>query len=106
MSIFNIKFFSSFFIVAGILTGLLLNPYHSTVFAMGNHPESGICSLEKPYQAICTHSLHSLEGWSGPCYDNEQQAQQDADDHANTRHNGNSRYTGIKKARVDTPPGY
>jgi len=68
---------------------------------MGNHPQANICTPEKPYQAICTHSLHSLEGWYGTCYATEAEAQADADRHARDEHGGNSRWTGINKARVD-----
>ena len=31
--------------------------------ASGNHPEAGACPKERPWYAICTHSLHNLEGW-------------------------------------------
>ncbi|WP_455374647.1 hypothetical protein [Kaarinaea lacus] len=77
-----------------------------SIFALGNHPQSSVCSPEKPYQAICTHSLHSLEGWYGKCYTNEDEAQKDADEHAKKFHDGNSRWTGIKKARFSGAAGY
>lgn len=76
------------------------------LFALGNHPQSSVCSPEKPYQAICTHSLHSLEGWYGKCYASEAEAQRDADEHAAKFHDGNSRWTGIKKARFNGAAGY
>lgn len=76
------------------------------VFALGNHPESSVCSQEKPYQAICTHGLHNLEGWYGKCHSDKERAQDDADQHANTQHKGNSRWTGIKKARFSGASGY
>jgi hypothetical protein len=85
---------------------LLLLSVSPAVFALGNHPESSVCTPEKSYQAICTHSLHSLEGWYGDCYATEQQAQQEADKHANEQHNGNSRWTGIKKAKFKGAAGY
>ena len=80
--------------------------FGSLVLAMGNHPQASVCTPEKPYQAICTHSLHSLEGWYGKCYVSQAEAQKDADDHANQFHDGNSRYTGIKKARFKGTAGY
>ena len=76
------------------------------VYALGNHPESSVCTPEKPYQAICTHSLHSLEGWYGPCYASQEEAQQDADQHAAKQHKGNSRWTGIRKAKFKGSAGY
>jgi len=78
----------------------------STVLALGNHPQSTSCSPEKPYQAICTHSLHSLEGWYGHCYASEADAQKEADEHATQFHDGNSRWTGIRKARFSGSAGY
>ncbi|MCI0508079.1 MAG: hypothetical protein L0Z73_18520 [Gammaproteobacteria bacterium] len=78
----------------------------SFAFALGNHPESSLCSPEKPYQAICTHSLHSLEGWYGQCYATQEEAQQEADKHAAQEHQGNSRWTGIKKAKFNNGAGY
>jgi len=67
---------------------------------MGNHPDSNNCTAEKPYQAICTHSSHSLEGWYGTCYATQAEAQAEADRHAQQQHGGNSRYTGVIKARI------
>ncbi|HEY5604348.1 MAG TPA: hypothetical protein VIM41_14700 [Gammaproteobacteria bacterium] len=78
----------------------------SFAFALGNHPEAAACSPEKPYQAICTHSLHSLEGWYGQCYATQEEAQQDADKHAAREHSGNSRWTGIKKGNFKGGAGY
>jgi len=80
--------------------------FSSNVFALGNHPESSVCSPEKPYQAICTHSLHNLEGWYGSCHVTEEGAQQNADKHAAEQHGGNSRWTGIKKANFSGAAGY
>ena len=84
---------------------VLLLPSASVV-SLGNHPESTVCSPEKPYQAICTHSLHNLEGWYGKCYAIEETAQRDADKHAREQHDGNTRWTGIKKARFSGKSGY
>ena len=70
------------------------------VSAMGNHPTANNCPPDKPYQAICTSSLHSLEGWYGSCYATEAEAQAEADHHAKQEHGGNSRWTGINKERL------
>jgi len=78
----------------------------SASMALGNHPQSSECTPEKPYQAICTHSLHSLEGWYGHCYATDAEAQKEADEHAARFHDGNSRWTGIKKARFKGAAGY
>ena len=85
---------------------IILFSLSSTALALGNHPESTVCTPEKPYQAICTHSLHNLEGWYGKCYTLEETAQKDADLHAKQQHDGNSRWTGIKKARFSGKSGY
>lgn len=77
----------------------LLSLFFNVALALGNHPDSTVCSAERPYQAICTHSLHNLEGWYGDCYATESEAQKAADEHAKQYHNGNSRWTGIKKGR-------
>ena len=69
------------------------------VHAMGNHPESSSCTSQKPYYPICTHALHNLEGWFGECYATREQAQQAADKHVADYHHGNSRWTGVKKAK-------
>ena len=82
--------------LCGLFTSLL---FPSLTLALGNHPDSSVCSVEKPYQAICTHSLHNLEGWYGGCYATQEEAQKEADQHANEYHDGNSRWTGIKKGR-------
>ena len=88
-----------------LLSSFLLT-VSSAVFALGNHPESTVCTPEKPYQAICTHSLHSLEGWYGQCYASKEQAQKDADAHAAKEHHGNSRWTGIHEAKFKDASGY
>lgn len=75
-------------------------------FALGNHPQSSVCTADKPYQAICTHSLHSLEGWYGECFATEAEAQKDADKHAQEEHGGNTRWTGINKAKLRSSSGY
>ncbi|MCF6258029.1 MAG: hypothetical protein L3J98_13640 [Gammaproteobacteria bacterium] len=81
--------------------GLLLASVPSnTVLALGNHPEAGSCSLSKPYFAICTHSLHNLEGWfSRSCYADRALAQHDAEKHAEKNHQGNMRWTGVSQFR-------
>jgi hypothetical protein len=69
-------------------------------FASGNHPDAGACDAERPWYAICTHSLHSLEGWYGDnCYAEREPAQKEAEAHAKKYHNGNMRWTGVKKNR-------
>jgi len=75
---------------------LVMFGYCTVGHAFGSHPDSTVCSAERPYQAICTHSLHNLEGWYGLCYSTREKAQQYADQHVNDQHNGNSRWTGIK----------
>jgi hypothetical protein len=69
-----------------------------TASASGNYPEAGTCPPEKPYFAICTHSFHNLEGWySNNCHSTQNKAQKDANNHVKKYHQGNSRWTGIKK---------
>lgn len=73
---------------------------NNSVLASGNHPDAGICTKKEPYYAICTHSLHSLEGWFGnQCYADKQSAQRDAEEHAKEYHKGNMRWTGISQLR-------
>ena len=68
--------------------------------AMGNHPEAGACPPDKPYFAICTHSLHSLEGWySRECHATREAAEKDAEAHAREQHGGVMRWTGVSKTR-------
>lgn len=68
--------------------------------AMGNYPDAGACPPDKPYYAICTHSLHNLEGWFGPgCHASRAAAEKDAEAHARKHHQGNMRWTGIAKTR-------
>ena len=84
----------------GVLFFLVIFQISSTVSASGNHPDAGTCPKDKPYFAICTHSLHSLEGWySTQCRADKATAQQDAEAHAKKFHNGNMRWTGISKQR-------
>jgi hypothetical protein len=71
-----------------------------TLFASGNHPEAGTCPEDKPYYAVCTHSLHSLEGWVGSeCYATREEAEKEAKAHADKEHHGNMRWTGVAKTR-------
>lgn len=67
--------------------------------ASGNSPEANNCPQDKPFQAICTHALHKLEGWYGSCRKTRAEAEQDAEQHAEKHHHGNSRYTGVRKSR-------
>jgi len=84
------------------LSGVLLLTWAVNIQASGNHPDAGACPPDKPYFAICTNSLHSLEGWySSNCHATREAAQKDADEHAKKYHNGNSRYTGISKVISD-----
>lgn len=76
---------------------LLLSP---SAMSLGNHPESSICPLDKPYYTFCSHSLHNLEGWTGPCQSTQQLAQEDADTHSRDFHKGNSRWTGVMKFKI------
>jgi len=70
-------------------------------WASGNHPEAGACNAERPWFAFCTHSLHSLEGWYGEhCYRERQPAQEEAERHAKEYHQGNMRWTGVRKQRT------
>ena len=77
----------------------LLSLISNNTFALGNHPESSNCPTDKPYYAICTHALHNLEGWYGECNPTAPMAQAEADKHTKDYHAGNSRWTGIKKAK-------
>ncbi len=68
--------------------------------AMGNYAEAGFCPPERPWYAICTHSLHNLEGWFGPgCHTTREAAEKDAEAHAREQHQGNTRWTGVAKTR-------
>ena len=79
---------------------LVSAPVAYNVLALGNYPEAGSCPKQKPYYAICTHSLHSLEGWYGStCHAEKISAEQDAEKHAKTHHQGNMRWTGINQLR-------
>ncbi|HFE32396.1 MAG TPA: hypothetical protein ENJ17_03690 [Gammaproteobacteria bacterium] len=84
-----------------ILGALLLSLLASRqAFAMGNFPEAGACPPDKPYYAICTHSLHNLEGWFGPdCHATREAAEKDVEAHAREQHQGNTRWTGVAKTR-------
>lgn len=82
------------------LSLLLTTSLPASVVAAGNYPEAGSCKKDKPYYAICTHSLHSLEGWySRECFATEAEAQKAAEEHAKEFHNGNMRWTGVHKSR-------
>lgn len=80
-----------------LLSGLLLS---INAFSAGNYPEAGMCPPDKPYYAICTDSIHGLQGWrSKNCHSTREAAQKDADEHAKKYHHGNSRWTGVAKTR-------
>lgn len=82
------------------ITLLVFCALPASALASGNHPEAGACPKEKPYYAICTHSLHNLEGWySRECRSTREAAEKDAEQHARKQHNGNMRWTGIAKTR-------
>ena len=84
-------------ILAAVLFCIIL-PAHA--LAMGNYPEAGACPQDKPYYAICTHSLHTLEGWFGPgCHATREAAEKDVEAHAQEQHQGNTRWTWIAKNR-------
>ena len=72
---------------------LLLSTQHT--YAMGNHPEASACPLDKPYVVFCSHSLHNLEGWVGKCYAKREEAERNAELHAQKEHQGNTRWTGV-----------
>jgi len=83
-----------------VATLLFLILTNNIAQASGNHPEAGTCPKDKPYFAICTHSLHNLEGWySNRCHSTQQSAQADAEAHAKKWHKGNMRWTGINQQR-------
>lgn len=85
-------------IIYGLFILIFFSP--SAIFASGNHPEAGICPKDKPYYAICTHSLHNLEGWFGKqCSVDKQSAQREAEQHAKKHHQDNMRWTGINQLR-------
>lgn len=84
----------------GALLFLVISQLSSTALASGNHPDAGACPKDKPYYAICTHSLHSLEGWfSNQCRADKASAQRDAEAHAKKYHDGNMRWTGVNQLR-------
>lgn len=78
----------------------LLALFAMEAFGLGNHPEADTCPTQTPYYSVCTHSLHSLEGWYGVCRSSQAAAQQDADHHAELEHKSNSRWTGVLKAKT------
>ena len=79
---------------------LIPAPLISSTYASGNHPEAGACSAGQPNFAICTHSLHNLDGWFGKkCHAEKEAAQAEAEQHAKEYHQGNMRWTGISQFR-------
>lgn len=69
----------------------------SHAFAMGNYPEANTCSQDKPYYAVCTAGSHDLQGWVGSCYASREEAQQEADAHAQKSHAGVTQWTGVTR---------
>jgi hypothetical protein len=57
-------------------------------FAIGNHPESSTCTLDKPHYAVCASSLHGHTGWSSHCCAAENEAKAQADNHTAKYHQG------------------
>jgi len=87
-------------ISALLFTGFVTITASVAVYAMGNHPESNTCPADKPYYVFCADSMHGLEGWFGACYSSREQADQAAAEHAKQQHNGNTRWTGVRKIRL------
>ncbi len=88
------------FIVAaarGAVRGVMFVAVANAAHAMGNHPESNLCSAEKPYYAICTAGSHDLQGWVGKCHATQKEAQADADEHARKDHNSVAQWTGVAR---------
>lgn len=84
------------FLVSVLVIGLL---FAGLSLALGNHPSAGACGSERPWFAICTHSLHSLEGWhADDCHKDRAAAEKDAEEHAKEYHKGNTRWTGIMQS--------
>lgn len=68
-----------------------------TLFAMGNYPEANTCSQDMPYYAVCTAGSHDLQGWTGKCQASREDAQKQADLHAQKSHAGISQWTGVTR---------
>ena len=69
----------------------------ASAFAMGNYPEANTCSQDKPFYAVCTAGSHDLQGWVGSCQANREEAQQEADAHAQKSHAGVTQWTGVTR---------
>lgn len=69
----------------------------SHALALGNHPEAKLCSTERPYYAVCTSGSHDLQGWVGPCHSTRDEAEKDAQEHAQKVHDGNTHWTGVAR---------
>lgn len=72
----------------------------------GNHPDAKACSISKPFFTFCTHHSHKLEGWKGPCFANQEDAERDAVQHAKRLHDGNDHWTGVVKLRAAGTSSY
>ena len=86
-------------ILATLLLGFMCAILSIDATAMGNHPESNTCPPDKPYYVFCSDSMHSLEGWYGPCFASREEAEKAAVAHANEQHHGDTRWTGVQKVR-------
>lgn len=71
--------------------------YAGTTFAMGNYPEANTCSQDMPYYAVCTAGSHDLQGWVGKCQTRREDAQKEADAHAQKSHAGVTQWTGVTR---------
>lgn len=80
-----------------MLAPAMLTAYSVGAGAMGNHPESKVCSAERPYFAVCTAGSHDLQGWVGPCHATRAEAEQDAAEHARKAHEGTTQWTGVAR---------
>lgn len=65
--------------------------------AMGNYPEANTCSQDKPFYAVCTAGSHDLQGWVGKCQATREEAQTEADAHAQKSHAGVTQWTGVTR---------
>ena len=71
--------------------------YVGHTFALGNYPEANTCPQDKPYYAVCTAGGHDLQGWVGKCQASREDAQKNADEHAQKSHAGVTQWTGVTR---------
>jgi len=69
----------------------------NNALAMGNYPEASTCAQDKPYYAVCTAGGHNLQGWIGKCQANREDAQREAEAHAQKSHVGVMQWTGVTR---------